>query len=112
MSLISLSWLLTGIIVMVSILPWMLLAMIPVSASYYVIQRRYRKSGADLQRIDALSRSPLQAMLAEGIDGSATIRSFQKEDTFTRRFHAFIDKNVSAQLNFISVQRWQVGLMF
>jgi ABC-type multidrug transport system fused ATPase/permease subunit len=106
MLLISLSWFLTGIIVMVSILPWMILAMIPVCGCYWIIQLHYRKSGADLQRIDALSRSPLQAMLAEGIEGSATIRSFRKEETFTRRFHSFIDRNVSAQLNFISAQRW------
>jgi ABC-type multidrug transport system fused ATPase/permease subunit len=106
MLLISLSWFVTGLIVMVVILPWMLLAMIPVCGCYWVIQQHYRKSGADLQRIDALSRSPLQAMLAEGIDGCATIRSFQKEETFTRRFHGFVNRNVSAQLNFISAQRW------
>ena len=106
MLLISFSWFLTGIIVMISILPWMILALIPVSACYWVIQKHYRKTGADLQRIDALSRSPLQAMLAEGIEGSATIRSFQKEETFTHRFHGFVDQNISAQLNFISAQRW------
>lgn len=106
MLLISGSWFLTGIIVMVVILPWMLLVMIPICGCYWAVQQHYRKSGADLQRIDALSRSPLQAMLAEGIEGSATIRSFQKEEIFTRRFHNFVNTNVSAQLNFISAQRW------
>ena len=61
---------------------------------------------AVLDGIVALSRSPLQAMLAEEIEGSTTIRSFRKEETFTRCFHGFVDKNVSAQLNFISAQRW------
>lgn len=106
MLLISLSWFLTGIIVIVAILPWMILAMIPVTLCYWIIQLHYRKSGADLQRIDALSRSPLQAMLAEGIDGAATIRSFRKEEMFTRRFQSYVDRNISAQLNFISAQRW------
>lgn len=91
---------------MVAILPWMILALIPVCGCYWAIQQHYRKSGADLQRIDALSRSPLQAMLAEGIEGSATIRSFQKEEMFTQRFHSFVNRNVSAVLNFISAQRW------
>jgi ABC-type multidrug transport system fused ATPase/permease subunit len=106
MLLISASWFLTGVIVIIGILPWMILAMIPVAMVYWMIQNKYRKSGADLQRIDALSRSPLQAMLAEGIEGSATIRSFRKEETFTKRFHSFVDRNISAQLNFISAQRW------
>jgi ABC-type multidrug transport system fused ATPase/permease subunit len=106
MLLISASWFLTGVIVIIGILPWMILAMIPVAIVYWMIQNKYRKSGADLQRIDALSRSPLQAMLAEGIEGSATIRSFRKEETFTKRFHSFVDRNISAQLNFISAQRW------
>lgn len=66
MLLIASSWFFTGMIVIVVILPWMIIVMIPVSLCYWMIQLHYRKSGADLQRLDALSRSPLQAMLAEG----------------------------------------------
>lgn len=106
MLLIASSWFLTALIVMVVILPWMLIVMLPITVCYWMIQLHYRKSGADLQRLDAVSRSPLQAMLAEGIEGSATIRTFNKETTFAHRFHGSADKNTSAQLNFISAQRW------
>lgn len=106
MLLIAGSWFLAALIVMVVILPWMIIAVIPISAIYLMLQLHYRKSGADLQRIDAVSRSPLQAMLAEGIEGSATIRAFRKERMFVNRFQTAANKNTSAQLNFIAAQRW------
>jgi ABC-type multidrug transport system fused ATPase/permease subunit len=49
-----------------SILPWIILGLVPVSVIYFFIQLYYRMSGPDLQRIDAMSRSPIQASLAEG----------------------------------------------
>jgi hypothetical protein len=49
-----------------TILPWIIFGIIPVSAIYFFIQLYYRMSGPDLQRIDAMSRSPIQASLAEG----------------------------------------------
>ncbi|KAL7538808.1 hypothetical protein ACHAXR_008799, partial [Thalassiosira sp. AJA248-18] len=106
MLLIASSWFLTALIVMVVILPWMCVILIPISICYVMIHLHYRKSGADLQRLDALSRSPLQTMLAEGIEGSATIRTFHKEPTFMQRFQGFADKSTAAQMNFLGAQRW------
>ena len=63
---VSSSWLLSAVVVMVSVLPWILLGIVPVAIIYGFIQYYYRMSGPDLQRIDAVSRSPLQASLAEG----------------------------------------------
>lgn len=63
---LSFSWLLSAVVVMVAVLPWILFAIVPVGMIYFFIQYYYRMSGPDLQRIDAVSRSPLQASLAEG----------------------------------------------
>jgi hypothetical protein len=49
-----------------TILPWIILGIVPISVIYFFIQLYYRMSGPDLQRIDAMSRSPIQASLAEG----------------------------------------------
>ena len=104
--LIALSWFVAGVAVMTAILPWIFLALIPVTGIYWLLQLHYRKSGTDLQRLDAVSRSPLQAMLAEGIDGAPTIRVFEQENDFIRRFQTSASTNTSAQLNFITAQRW------
>ena len=66
MFLISCSWFVAGVVLMSSILPWMILALFPVSVVYWMLLLHYRRSGADLQRLDAVSRSPIQAMISEG----------------------------------------------
>lgn len=103
---IGTSWFVAAICVMCTILPWILAALVPVTAVYGIFLYYYRKSGSDLQRLDALSRSPIQAMLAEGLDGATTIRVFQQESNFLRKFYLALDKNSSAMLCFISAQRW------
>lgn len=64
--LVALGWGVTAIVVMITILPWMACAIFPITALYWLLLLHYRKSGADLQRLDAVARSPIQAMLAEG----------------------------------------------
>lgn len=63
---ISFSWFSASICVMISVLPWIIFALVPVIGVYLVIQSYHRLTGPDLQRLDAMSRSPLQAQLAEG----------------------------------------------
>jgi ABC-type multidrug transport system fused ATPase/permease subunit len=62
----SVSWLISAVIVMIIVLPWICFALIPIGAIYFYVQLYYRRSGPDLQRLDAVSRSPIQASLAEG----------------------------------------------
>lgn len=66
MFLISTGWYVTGVVIMLTILPWIGIAVAPVSLLYLWFLMHYRKSGPDLQRLDASSRSPVQAMVAEG----------------------------------------------
>jgi len=106
MFLISCSWYVAGVCVMVAIIPWMALAILPVTLVYWLLLLHYRKSGSDLQRIDALSRSPLQGLLSEGLDGAPSIRLFRKYFTFVERFRAAVNVNSAALLSFVTAQRW------
>lgn len=103
---ISFSWLFSAIVVMAAVLPWILLGIVPVTFAYYFLQLYYRMSGPDLQRIDATSRTPIQASLAEGLEGATTIRAFRKEEKFSLEFQKSVDRNSSAMLNFTAAQRW------
>eukprot|EP00522_Entomoneis_paludosa_P016423 CAMPEP_0172447702 /NCGR_PEP_ID=MMETSP1065-20121228/6951_1 /TAXON_ID=265537 /ORGANISM="Amphiprora paludosa, Strain CCMP125" /LENGTH=1365 /DNA_ID=CAMNT_0013199065 /DNA_START=11 /DNA_END=4108 /DNA_ORIENTATION=+ len=103
---IAVSWFCAGVAVMSSILPWMLLALLPVVIIYLVVLLHYRKSGVDLQRLDAMSRSPVQAMVSEVLDGCSTIRIFERQSIFVDRFRAAADVNSSAMLSLITAQRW------
>ena len=85
-TLISISWFVAGLTIMITILPWILVILVPVLFVYFYLQNYYRKSSVDLQRIDAVSRSPIQALVAEGLDGAATIRVFQQDHHFFSQF--------------------------
>ena len=103
---IACSWLVAGQVVMISTIPFMAAINAFVLFLYILVLRHYRWSAADLQRLDAVSRSPIQASLAEGLDGSSTIRAFQKNTYFLNLFQDFINANGSAMLNFVATRRW------
>ena len=63
---ISTGWFVTGLVIQISILPYSICILVPVITIYWLILLFYRKSAVDLQRLDAVSRSPVQAKLTEG----------------------------------------------
>jgi ABC-type multidrug transport system fused ATPase/permease subunit len=88
-ALISFGWFATGVIVMTIISKGvMLFLLVPQAFTIYKLQLFYRRSAVDLQRIDAVSRSPLQSLLAEGLDGANTIRAFKMQSAFLLRLRA------------------------
>lgn len=99
-------WFVTGIILQVTILPWNILVLVPITVIYWIILLYYRKTAVDLQRLDAISRSPVQSRLAEAIDGSSVIRVFGQIDHFESKFKKSLDENTSAMLNFMAAQRY------
>jgi len=102
----SLGWIVTGIILQSIILPWQLFAILFIVVLYWMIVLHYRKSAVDLQRLDATSRSPVQAQLAEAIDGTSTIRVFEKTSYFSNVFRMALDENSRMMMNFMAAQRW------
>lgn len=104
-------WFITGLVIQISILPYNICVLVPIIAIYWYLLRYYRKSAVDLQRLDAVSRSPVQANLVEGFDGSSTIKVFRKIDYFENQFRKALDDNSSAMMNFMAAQRW-LGVRF
>lgn len=102
----SLGWIFTGIILQSIILPWQLFTILFIIGMYWVLVLHYRKSAVDLQRLDATSRSPVQAQLAEAIDGTATIRVFGKSAFFSDVFRMALDENSGMMMNFMAAHRW------
>lgn len=109
------------LLIQIIIIPWLALPLLPAALIYFILQRYYRygfychkctlsdiarHTGPDLQRLDAISRSPIQASLAEGLAGASTFSAFGKTTHFVDQFQTLIDQNSSAMLNFIAIQRW------
>jgi ABC-type multidrug transport system fused ATPase/permease subunit len=70
---IAAGWFTTGVVVMVSIVPYVALALLPVTTIYWMLLLKYRRCGTDLQRLDAVARSPIHALVSEG---TSTTRSW------------------------------------
>ena len=66
MLMVTFGWIITGFSILTSILPQSSLVLIPVLALYWLLLMYHRKSAADLQRLDAISRSPVQSKVHEG----------------------------------------------
>jgi len=102
----SLGWIFTGIILQSIILPWQLVVILFITVMYWVLVLHYRKSAVDLQRLDATSRSPVQAQLGEAIDGTSTMRVFGKSAYFSNVFRISLDENSGMMMNFMAAHRW------
>lgn len=99
-------WFLTGVVLQVVILPWSICVLALVTILYCFLLSYYRKSAIDLQRLDAVSRSPIQQCVQESYDGCSTIRAFNKLDTFETKFKETLNDNSSAMMNYLATQQW------
>lgn len=59
-------------------LPWLDTGvLIPLGIIYYFLQRYFRRTCIELQRLDAISRSPVYANFSETMNGLDTITAYQ-----------------------------------
>ncbi|KAM0918419.1 hypothetical protein ACQ4PT_008963 [Festuca glaucescens] len=63
-----------------------LLIVIPLWLIYRKVQFYYRSTSREVRRLDSVARSPIYSSFTEILDGSSTIRAFQKEGFFLQRF--------------------------
>ncbi|KAJ8603637.1 hypothetical protein CTAYLR_007565 [Chrysophaeum taylorii] len=109
-ALISVGWAVTGAAVMLTLSSGtMAVILVPVALVFRRLQQYYRRSSVDLQRLDAVSRSPIQQLLVEAVDANASIRAFGARRHFEKRFFEALDANTEALLCWTAAQRW-IGL--
>ncbi|RLN12234.1 ABC transporter C family member 13 isoform X2 [Panicum miliaceum] len=58
-----------------------LLILLPLWLIYRKLQFYYRSTSREVRRLDSVARSPIYSSFTEMLDGSSTIRAFQKEKT-------------------------------
>mmetsp|Transcript_18687 Transcript_18687/g.53532 ORF Transcript_18687/g.53532 Transcript_18687/m.53532 type:complete len:1121 (-) Transcript_18687:563-3925(-) len=103
----SLFWLTAGVLVLLVVLwPWMLLVMAPMAFFYWQLLQYSRSSIRDLQRLDSVSRSPLQSHVAESLDGLQCLRAYGCGERFAVRCDEHTDNNTRAVFCFNSANRW------
>ena len=94
------------IVVITSITPKFIFALIPLAIYYASQQAYFTKSYREIKRLDSIARSPMYALLGETLDGVATIRSFGAQTTLKKRLESMLDEQQTAYYLTCTAQCW------
>nr|XP_043068593.1 ATP-binding cassette sub-family C member Sur [Drosophila bipectinata] len=97
---------LSAILINVTITPWFLVLTLPICGAYYVVQKFYRCSARELQRIENATNSPVISHLAETIQGVTTIRAYNQQTRFTEILFKRLEANTIAFALLNTSHRW------
>jgi ABC-type multidrug transport system fused ATPase/permease subunit len=86
--------------------PPALMLCIPLAVVYLRIQRLYRPTSREGQRLESVTRSPIFALLSESIAGSETIRLHDQRQNFSTRFHGCLNRNSRVLFALNDSNRW------
>lgn len=73
---------------------------------FYFVSLFYRKTSVELQRLEALSRSPLLSHFSESLTGRSSIRAYRQMGRFARLNYALANANTRAFLTLQIARQW------
>jgi ABC-type multidrug transport system fused ATPase/permease subunit len=71
-----------------------------------IVRRYYLATSRELQRLNAVSRSPIISWFSESLTGLSTIRAFNQQAIFTEINERRVDRNQMCYLPGTTVNRW------
>ncbi|BFZ18446.1 hypothetical protein BsWGS_21482 [Bradybaena similaris] len=86
--------------------PYFLFAAVPFFILYYFLQRFFRATARELQRLDSVTKSPIFSHTMETLNGLPIIRAFGVQTDFKRRAFKAVDCNVTPFLFIHTANRW------
>eukprot|EP01147_Barroeca_monosierra_P006554 gene6554-319_t len=88
------------------IIPWFLIAAIPLTTFFVFLVRFVRPAQRQLKRLENTTRSPLLSQLSSTLQGVHTIAAFGKQHIFLNKFFGKLDINSKCLFSFYCVTRW------
>eukprot|EP00210_Caulerpa_lentillifera_P006263 g5982.t1 len=96
-----------GTVIIISIaLPYMIPFLIAIIYFFDKIRRYYLVTSREVRRYDAVTRSPVYAMLSSNIKALPTIHAFHQAERFQAMFLKALDLNGSWWMAFLATSRW------
>ncbi|XP_066264201.1 ATP-binding cassette sub-family C member 9-like [Branchiostoma lanceolatum] len=89
--------------------PYFMIGALPIMLLYYFVQKFYRATARELQRLDAINKSPMFAHVSETLGGLSTIRAFRVEKRFNDNLMEKVNRSNTPFYFFTATQSW-VGL--
>ena len=102
----SLFWLLSGLSVILGVVPAVAAAIGLCAPVFVLTHAAYQRSGVQLQRLYAEAQAPLVSHIEESLAGGATIRAHGCQRRFAQRLSQLNDNASTAYLGFAAVGRW------
>ncbi|XP_054281763.1 ATP-binding cassette sub-family C member Sur-like [Macrosteles quadrilineatus] len=96
----------SAILVNCIVTPWFIVLALPICLVYYTVQKFYRSSTRELQRLDSISRTPILSHFAETLSGLETIRAFGQQQRFAAVLFHRLDIHTNVFLLGNSCNRW------
>uniref|UniRef100_A0A8C4HKF5 Multidrug resistance-associated protein 4 n=1 Tax=Dicentrarchus labrax TaxID=13489 RepID=A0A8C4HKF5_DICLA len=79
------------IAVSVSVIPWILIPVLPLLLFFLYLRRYFLQTSRDVKRLESTTRSPVFSHLSSSLQGLWTIRAFGAEERFQKTFDAHQD---------------------
>ncbi|KAG7234391.1 hypothetical protein INR49_004820 [Caranx melampygus] len=89
-----------------SVIPLMLIPLIPLLFVFLYLRRFYLSTSRDVKRLESTTRSPVFSHLSSSLQGLWTIRAFRAEERLKRDFDAHQDLHSEAWFLFLMTSRW------
>jgi len=86
-----------------------LVPLVPISYTYYVIQKWFRKTSTELQRLTSIAGSPIFADFSQVLSGTPTIRAYDENKRFISQSQNSFSK-LNASYYLIQVSNLWLGL--
>lgn len=86
--------------------PWLLLAFFPLAILFWLYLRFYRRTSVRLQRIEAVTLSPIFQHFAETLPGLSVIRAFNVSEIEREKSNTFINADSLAEFAARTVDTW------
>ncbi|XP_076579274.1 ATP-binding cassette sub-family C member 4-like [Chaetodon auriga] len=94
------------IAVSVSVIPWILIPVVPLLVIFIFLRRYFLQTSRDIKRLESTTRSPVFSHLSSSLQGLWTIRAFGAEERFQKAFDAHQDLHSGAWFLFLTTSRW------
>ncbi|XP_035695059.1 multidrug resistance-associated protein 1-like [Branchiostoma floridae] len=86
--------------------PLFLAIILPIALPYYFLLRFYLETSRQLKRMESISRSPIYSHFSETVQGTSTIRAYDRGQQFVFQNQVKVDQNQMAYYPKIVSNRW------
>jgi ATP-binding cassette subfamily C (CFTR/MRP) protein 1 len=86
-----------------------LIPLVPMSYIYFLVQKWFRKTSTELQRINSIANSPIFADFSQTLSGTSTIRAYGEETRFFAQCKSSFD-NMNASYILVQLTNYWLGL--